>query len=97
MQCRVACKQAKFEQLTRRFPWVCTNCNLNGYCEDCGGTTKNHSRQNNIIADISMLRTLSMLEGDKSAMFFTNEDGTQHQLHGVEEVCLPFYDRNKAK
>ena len=72
--------------LNWRFPWVCTNCNFNGYCDDCGGTTKNHSRQNNIIADISMLRTLSMLEGDKSAMFF-----------GVEEVCLPFYDRNKAK
>ena len=37
-----------------------------------------------------------MLDGDGSAIFNTNGDGTQQRVHGVEEVCLPFYDRNKA-
>ena len=30
-------------------------------------------------------------------MFITNGDGTQQRVHGVGEVCLPFYDCNKAK
>ena len=31
------------------------------------------------------------------AIFITNGHGTQQRVHGVGEVCLPFYDRNKAK
>ena len=56
---------------------------------DCGWT-------NHIIPDKSMFKTFSMLEGDGSAMFFTNEDGTHQRVHGVGDVFLPFYDRNKA-
>ena len=44
---------------------------------------KNHSRQNNMISDISMLRTLSMLEGDKSAMFLLTRMG-----HNTKYVVL---------
>ena len=55
---------------------------------DCGCTS-------HIIPDKSMFKTL--LEGDGSAMFITNGDGTQQRVHSVGEVCLPFYDRNKAK
>ena len=33
-----------------------------------------------------------MLEGDESAMFNTNEDGTQQQVYGVGETCIHFYD-----
>ena len=57
---------------------------------DCGCTK-------HIIPDKSMFKSLSMLEGDGSAMFVTNGDGTQQQVHGVRKVCLPLYDRNKAK
>ena len=38
-----------------------------------------------------------MLEGDGSAIFITNGDGRQQRVQGVGKVCLPFYDRNKAK
>ena len=38
-----------------------------------------------------------MLEGDETAMFLTNGDGAHQRVHGAGEVCLPFYDRNKAK
>ena len=57
---------------------------------DCGCT-------NHIIPDKSMFKTLSILEGDGSAMFITNGDGTQQRVHGVGEVCLPFYDCYKGK
>ena len=53
--------------------------------------------RNYIIPDESMFKMLSMLEEYGSAMFITNGDGTQQQVHGVGEVCLTFYDRNKAK
>ena len=33
----------------------------------------------------------------ETAMFSTNGEWTQQRAHGVGEVCLPFYDRNKAK
>ena len=57
---------------------------------DCG-------RTNHITPDKSMFKSLSMLEGDGNAMFITNGDGKQKLVHGVGEVCLPFYDRNIAK
>ena len=38
-----------------------------------------------------------MLEWDESAMFNTNEDGTQQQLYGVGETCIHFYDPYQAK
>ena len=44
-----------------------------------------------------MFKTLAVLEGNGSAMFITNGDGTQQQIHGVGEVCLPFYDHKKAE
>ena len=57
---------------------------------DCGCT-------NNLIPDKSTFNTLPILEKDESAMFITNKDGTQQQVHsGVTENCLPFYDCNKA-
>ena len=49
-----------------------------------------------IIPDKLMFKTLSLLEGDESSMFITNASGTQQRLHDDGEVCLPFYDRNKA-
>ena len=57
---------------------------------DCGCT-------NYILPDKLMFKTLSILEGDRSAMVITNEDGTQQRVHGVGEICLSTYDRNKAK
>ena len=56
---------------------------------DCGCT-------NHIIPDKSMFETLSMPEGDGIAIFITNGDGTQQQVHDIGEVCLPFYDCNKV-
>ena len=50
-----------------------------------------------ITPDKSLFKTLSRLEEYGSAMFITNGDGTQQQVHGVGEICLTFYDRNKAK
>ena len=44
-----------------------------------------------------MFKTFSMLEGDGSAIINTIGDGTQQRVHDVGEVCLSFYDRNKAK
>ena len=46
---------------------------------ECGCT-------NHIIPDKAMFNTLSMLEGDGSAMFINYGDGTQQRVHGVGEV-----------
>ena len=52
---------------------------------DCGCT-------NHLIPDKSTFNTLSILEKDESAMFITNGDGTQQEVHsGFTEICLPFY------
>ena len=51
---------------------------------------------NHIIPDKSMFKALSMLEGDKSAMFITKAYGTQQRVHVVGEVCLPPYPHDKT-
>ena len=57
---------------------------------DCG--CNNHS-----VPEKVTFTTLSMLEKDGSGIVFTDGNGTQQRVHGVGEVCLPFYDRKKAK
>ena len=44
-----------------------------------------------------MFKNLCMLEGGKIAIIITNADETKQRVHGVEEVCLFFCDRDKAK